>query len=83
MKWFLIILTDISLESAYDILDRIRRNIQDMVFVSESGNNTSITVTIGYAKLDVKNIQEGIEECDKNMYTGKSAQKNIVCDGTL
>lgn len=74
---FLLLLGEVNLGTAHVILDKMRRNIEETLFQTDAGP-LRITVSIGVAPLDVKNVQKSIEMCDERLYSGKHSGKNVV-----
>ena len=76
---FLILLNSISLENAFVVLDKIRKKIEETPIEIKDGEKIiTITVTIGVATLDLKDIKASIAACDNNLYLGKKGTKNVV-----
>ena len=76
---FLVLLNNISLENAFTVLDKIRKKVSETPIEIKDGEKViTITITIGVAQLDLKDIKKSIDECDKNLYFGKKGTKNIV-----
>lgn len=74
---FLLVLNDIRLSEAYYVLDKLRRQLDEMTVPTKQGD-IHITVTIGVAKLDRFDVEGSLELSDKNLYDGKRKGKNIV-----
>ena len=74
---FLLLLNDVDIDTAVLILEKLRSNIQENVINADS-RSFSITATIGVAKLDINDVTDSINSCDRKMYTGKTKGKNIV-----
>jgi len=74
---FLVFLADVGLDTAANLLEKIRIHIAEHP-VETSGASIPITVTIGLAKVNVKNIQASIDLCDQRLYDGKRNGKNQV-----
>ena len=74
---FLIFLSGVDLEVAAKILDKVRKYMEETAI--ESGrNDVGFTVTVGVARVDVKDVQKSIGLCDERMYFGKQTGKNKV-----
>ena len=72
---FLLFLSDVSLETATVILNKLCKQLEDTpALVSEGAIH--YTVTIGVASLNPNNIHESIALCDKRLYIGKQNGKN-------
>ena len=74
---FLIFLSDVELEVAAKILDKVRNHMEETA-IKLGGNDVGFTVTVGVAKVDVKDVQKSIGLCDERMYFGKQTGKNKV-----
>ncbi|MDR1571757.1 MAG: GGDEF domain-containing protein [Clostridiales Family XIII bacterium] len=77
---FLICLSYVTLPIAGNILEKLRKNIEDSVFTIGE-NIIHFTVTIGVAELNRDSIEAGIDACDQNLYYGKQHGKNQVVTG--
>lgn len=74
---FLILLDEVDIDTAFWTLDRARRKLS-LSDIATGKGNVRITVTVGVAKFDPQDIEGSIERCDKNLYIGKSGNKNVV-----
>ncbi|NLJ70197.1 MAG: GGDEF domain-containing protein [Clostridiaceae bacterium] len=74
---FLILIKDIDVSVAFNILDKLRARLESETVVIHD-NVLKITVTIGVCSLDVHNVEQSIDECDRLMYKGKVSGKNQV-----
>lgn len=74
---FLILLKDIDVSGAFDILDKMRSNIASEN-LEVHGKNLKVTATIGVCPLDIHNVKQSIDTCDSLMYRGKALGKNMV-----
>ena len=63
-----------------DTLERVRRGIEQLSIEINNDEYINITVSIGVAKFDVKNmtLEENIALADKSLYKAKNLGKNIV-----
>jgi diguanylate cyclase (GGDEF)-like protein len=77
---FLICLSGVTLPTAGNILEKLRKNIQYSVFTIGE-NIIHFTVTMGVAELNRRNIEASIDACDQNLYHGKQHGKNQVVTG--
>jgi len=79
---FVILLTNTSLQTAYDIAERIRKIIAAHAFIISSSQSLNITLSIGIAVLDPnKNIttsQRLIKAADEAVYSAKMNGRNQV-----
>ena len=75
---FLVFLKNVKISTAYDILEKLRVGVSQQKIVTEDNEEVSYTITVGVAKLDLNDIEEAIELCDKRMYAGKNAGRNRV-----
>ena len=78
---FTIILLDCSLERAKEISESIRERVEKYNFTLNSGENISITVSIGVACYNdtTMNSASLIEDADKALYQAKRTGRNKVC----
>ena len=74
---FLIFLSGVDLEVAAKILDKVRKYMEETA-IESGGNDVGFTVTVGVARVDVKDVQKSIGLCDERMYFGKQIGKNKV-----
>ncbi|MDR1322109.1 MAG: diguanylate cyclase [Gracilibacteraceae bacterium] len=74
---FLIILEDVEIAQASDVMDGLRDRLAGAVIATRQGD-LRITVTIGLAKLSYASVAESIEICDARLYEGKRSGKNRV-----
>jgi diguanylate cyclase (GGDEF)-like protein len=74
---FLLVLKDVHVETAYRILDKLRRELATKDIESHD-KPLRVTVTIGVCPLDVQHIEQSIDACDRLMYKGKAGGKNMV-----
>ncbi|RGY96859.1 diguanylate cyclase [Clostridium sp. AM58-1XD] len=73
---FLIILTDIDVNTAWDLCEEMRREVEDFQFV-HGDTSFFCTITLGIAEYDRKaDFKSNIRYADKALYMGKSAGKN-------
>ncbi|MBI5873574.1 MAG: sensor domain-containing diguanylate cyclase [Candidatus Omnitrophica bacterium] len=83
---FAIILPDATKKDAVVIAERIRANIEQHSFISESGHpHQNLTVSLGVASFpeDGTNKDELIRAADSALYEAKRAGKNKVCTAYL
>ena len=71
---FLIFLSDIEIESATRILNKLRRLIEE----SKLAEGICVTVTIGAVEVDLSDVKSSISRCDELMYMGKQQGRNQV-----
>jgi len=74
---FLIGLTDCAITEAREILEKIRRNIEELAVPSEKGE-ISVTVTGGADVLRQASVKETLTRCDEKLYEGKQNGKNVI-----
>jgi diguanylate cyclase (GGDEF)-like protein len=75
---FLVLLKDVDLDTAYVLLERMRKNLADTGIPFKDGLFIKISVTIGMAILNPSLPFKSIDDCDKKLYTGKQLGKNMV-----
>lgn len=74
---YLIVLENTTLCVARQVFEKLQAKLAEMS-ISTSHCEIQITITVGVAVLDVKNIRKSIEHSDRNMYRGKNSGKNTV-----
>jgi len=75
---FVLILNGCSLENAYNVAEKIRKEIERS-YLTFNGNKVSITVSIGVSlKKSDDSLWQSIEEADKALYESKATGKNKV-----
>jgi len=70
---FIIILPDIDLEEAYEVLLKIKDEVAN-IFIKD----INITVSVGIARLTENNVNSLFEEADTRMYESKRNGKNLI-----
>ena len=79
---FVILLTNTSLQTAYEIAERIRNIIASNNFKISPSTSLNITLSIGIAVLDTNNLittsQQLIKAADKAVYAAKINGRNQV-----
>ena len=77
---FLLLLFDVDYADSARILDKLRLAIfHARIPISPAGEEIPpVTVTIGTAPLDPKNIDESLALCDERLYEGKHSGKNKI-----
>jgi diguanylate cyclase (GGDEF)-like protein len=74
---FLIILEDVELTQANDVMDGLRDRLSNAVIATRQGD-LRVTITVGLAALNYAAVAESVESCDARLYDGKRAGKNRV-----
>lgn len=74
---FLILLKDADIATAFRVLDKLRSKLESENFETHD-RILKVTVTIGVCPLDIYDVQQSIETCDRLMYKGKALGKNRV-----
>ena len=74
---FLIVLSDLTLETAQGVLEKLKDAIASHAVPTPKGP-VHISVTIGLSKFDAHHHNESIAICDEKMYWGKKNGKNQV-----
>lgn len=73
---FILLLTHSEAESGYEIADRLRRDVEVLMFK----NNISVTVSIGVAtNRKDDSVDSIIDRADKLLYKAKNNGRNLVC----
>jgi diguanylate cyclase (GGDEF)-like protein len=77
---FIIILPNTYEEDARYLADRIRREVEQTIFLQERGGGTSITVSGGIASypLNASDVRSLLNAADKALYAAKASGKNMV-----
>lgn len=78
---FVLLMPETSLENAYAALERLRKNVEEHVFVIDVFPGTlSITISIGLACFSsfITKKEKLIELADKSLYTAKQTGRNKV-----
>lgn len=77
---FTIILVESTLDASAAVAERIRRNVENHLFLEDDGFNLTITASLGYAcyPIDTRSKQELLEMADQAMYHSKFSGKNRV-----
>jgi len=79
---FIILLTNTSLQTAYEIAERIRKTIATNNFIISLSESINITLSIGIAALDenkrISTSQQLIKAADKAVYAAKISGRNRV-----
>lgn len=77
---FTIILVETSQEGTAAVAERIRKSVEDNLFLALEGYNLRVTVSLGYACYphDTKTKHELLEMADQAMYHSKFCGKNRV-----
>ena len=74
---FLVGFQNCELKIGRDILEKMRKSIEDEVINTESGK-IKVTITGGASILANSNIKATLENCDKKLYEGKRSGKNKI-----
>ncbi|MFT9497785.1 GGDEF domain-containing protein [Anaerosolibacter sp.] len=77
---FCIILPDCPSNRAIEVAERVRRAVQDHVFILHNNQNIKITISVGVATFPdtICSINDIIEEADKALYVSKYTGRNVV-----
>ena len=77
---FTVILVGCSNELSYETSERIRKSVEDHIFILSNGESLKVTVSIGVATFDktVNDISLLIEKADKALYQAKRLGRNQV-----
>ena len=76
---FLFCLPGADLETAVQVLQRVREAVAALVVTDKSGTWTKITCTFGVARLDANiSVEDSIKNADRALYDGKRAGRNCV-----
>ncbi|WP_353141967.1 GGDEF domain-containing protein [Acinetobacter pragensis] len=73
---FVILLQSVDDESSVTLVDRLRKNIEDHIFI----NNIRITASFGIAIIiDFSQLDSALELADRRLYNAKNSGRNRVC----
>lgn len=77
---FCVILSDSNYVQAFEIAERIRKNVQENYFITANNEKIKITISIGVGSYPdkVNNIYNLMEIADKALYSAKNSGKNQV-----
>ncbi len=75
---FLLILESNSIKESEKLLNKLRTEIAKLEINDKDNEKIFLTVTIGASSITNENIQQAIENADKNLYNGKANGKNKV-----
>lgn len=75
---FLILLRSLHTELAVHVLEKVHAAVESAQIVHQQ-TQIKVTVTLGTAPLNLKNIDASIARADECMYQGKQLGKNQVC----
>ncbi len=66
-------------DTAFDVLERIRANVERFSFKTKNGEEISFTISIGAARYKSgDNIDDVLNQADMNLYEAKNSGKNRV-----
>jgi diguanylate cyclase len=77
---FTVILLDCNYEHAFEIAERIRKNVEDYYFIIDDSKKVSITISIGVSSYPSRtdNSNELLHEADNALYSAKRNGRNQV-----
>ncbi len=76
---FLICLPDTALEEARQILERVRKRVEEEPMTAANGEGFSVTMSVGLARLQTRRpLKDTIEHADKALYGAKESGRNRV-----
>lgn len=77
---FTVILFECNYEHAFEIAERIRKNVEDYYFIIEESKKIRITISIGISSYPSKtnNVNDLLNEADKALYFAKNNGRNQV-----
>lgn len=76
---FVLLLPDCSIDNAYSVAERVRKQVEDTMFNLPDGQILRATVSCGCSQFDkVETIDEFIERADKALYRAKNEGRNRV-----
>ncbi|HEY8371069.1 MAG TPA: diguanylate cyclase [Thermodesulfobacteriota bacterium] len=83
---YTIVLADTDRKGAYIVAERIRKGIEQHVFLADAGLDVRLTACVGVAcyPIDARTKQGLLDMADKAMYRAKAAERNrVYCAGDL
>lgn len=75
---FCVILSGTDQDQAVAVMERIRKALEEKIHVCESGEEFSITVSIGITVKREETLEDMVKEADRLLYTAKASGKNCV-----
>lgn len=75
---FCVVLKNINRFSAHDIFERIRKEIENAVIISDKGQNINFTASIGVVIHKNDTLEESIDQADMLLHKAKQNGKNQV-----
>jgi len=78
---FIALLPGISIDNASEVAERIRKNIEAAVILTEDGKKTKVTVSIGINSIipnEISSVTDFINKADQAMYKAKQSGRNRV-----
>lgn len=78
---FVLLLTDITLETAKEVCERVRQAVADQKVVTESGALVQLGASIGGVVIsgEISSVDEAIKLADAQLYRAKHGGRNQVC----
>ncbi|MEW4370686.1 diguanylate cyclase [Paenibacillus kandeliae] len=76
---FAAILTPCTIEEALDIAERVRKRIEEHLFVLEEGQEIALTVSIGVSAYPQLSAERLFYEADQALYQAKETGRNRIC----
>ena len=78
---FIIFIPKTSLQDAKAFVERIRRNIEEALVVTDNNEEVAFTVSIGLALVDKQqpNLEHTIDLADQALYLAKEQGRNQTC----
>ena len=66
-------------EVAFEVMERIRKKVEEFSFPAHNGEKISFTVSIGLCRYEEgEDINEVINQADMNLYEAKNSGKNRI-----
>ncbi len=78
---FIMVLPNTNAKQAFEITERIRKSIEELIFTSADNTETfNITISFGvnHAKFDKTTLKKIVDESDKALYSAKNTGRNKV-----
>ncbi len=77
---FLLICPGLGRPEAVDVAERIRKTVENKLFELEENVSVSVTISLGVHEYNNKDLSfiDGVKKADKNLYSAKDNNRNIV-----
>ncbi|MNK55263.1 putative diguanylate cyclase YcdT [compost metagenome] len=76
---FVIIVDDCGVDKVWQVAERLRRNVENQLFVLPEGESIHVTISIGASVYPEIGPEQLFEKADQALYAAKEAGRNQVC----